>query len=716
MLTSDKYLITSALPYANGPLHIGHLAGAYINADIFARYLRLMDKEVVFVCGSDEHGAAITMKARKEGKSPEEIVDFYHAQFTDTFDKMGISFDEYYRTSDFLHHKTSSEFFKKLYDQGNFSEKSSLQYFDEKEQQFLADRYIVGECPKCSFQEAYGDQCESCGTTLSPTELINPRSTISGSVPVLKETVHWYLPLDENADWLKDFIELGTIDGISHHDPSEWKSHVLGQCRSWIDGGLLPRAMTRDLDWGVDVPKEIPGSSGKKLYVWLDAPIGYISATQTWAQKNNKNWEDYWKNDETSIVHFIGKDNIVFHCLIFPTLLKLHGGYNLPVNVPANQFMNLEGKKISTSRGWAIWVHEYLEDFPGKEDVLRYSLIKSMPESKDSEFTWKGFQEYNNSELVNNLANFVNRVVVLVNKYYEGVVPEFDEDISFISNKGEDGMPGFHDSELLDVFDQCANLCSHISKYEFREGLKSVMELSSMGNQILQFNEPWILIKEDPEAVKAVLNLCVQYLATLSIIVQPFLPFTSNKLRGLLNLPPLSGQGEMVEMMDSLSEGFHLVKAGHKISQPNHLFDRIDDETIQRQIEKLLGTTNDSTPLIQEKPQPVSTKNSISFDSFQNMDLRVGEVITAEKVLKADKLLKITLDMGFETRTVVSGIAEYYSPEEVVGKKVVVLSNLEPRKIRGIVSKGMILMASDKERGLIFVQPQGDCSNGSVIS
>jgi methionyl-tRNA synthetase len=715
MLTSEKYLITSALPYANGPLHIGHLAGAYLNADIFARYLRLMGKEVVFVCGSDEHGAAITMKARKEGKSPKEIVDFYHKQFQDTFQKMGISFDEYYRTSDVLHHQVSSDFFKKLYDQKNFTEKTSLQYFDEVEEQFLADRYIMGECPKCSFKEAYGDQCESCGSTLSPTELIHPKSTISGATPVLKETVHWYLPLDENSDWLKEYIELGQLDGISHHDPSDWKAHVLGQCKSWIEGGLQPRAMTRDLDWGVDVPKEIPGSQGKKLYVWLDAPIGYISATQYWAQKSSKHWEDFWKGKDASIVHFIGKDNIVFHCLIFPTLLKLHGEFNLPVNVPANQFMNLEGRKISTSRGWAIWVHEYLEEFPGKEDVLRYAMIKNMPENRDSEFTWKGFQEYNNNELVNNLANFVNRVVVLVNKYYDGVVPEFDEDCSFVSNKGEDGMPGFHDSELLDIFDQCSNLCSHLGRYEFREGLKSVMELSSMGNQILQFNEPWSLIKEDPEAVKAVLNLCIQYLAVLSVGMYPFLPFTSNKLRDLLNLEPLQGKGELMETMDALAEGFHLIKAGHKISKPNHLFERIDDETIRLQIEKLMGTQAPIQDSVEQTASVIS-KKPISFDDFSKLDLRVGQILAAEKVPKADKLLKLTVDMGFETRTVVSGISTYFSPEEVLGKKVVVLNNLEPRKIRGIESKGMILMAEDQEKGLLFVEPDPLCSNGSTIS
>lgn len=721
MLNSKRYLVTSALPYANGPLHIGHLSGAYLNADIYVRYLRLMGKDVLFICGSDEHGAAITMRARKEGITPREIIDKYHEQFQSTFKRIGISFDEYFRTSEPLHHQTSSDFFLNLYRNGKFEEQSSMQYFDEEAGQFLADRYIIGTCPKCNHPEAYGDQCEKCGSTLSPTELINPKSTLSGSTPVLKETSHWYLPLDKHQDWLKDYIENGKVDGKQHHDPGDWKPHVIGQCKSWLDGGLQPRAMTRDLDWGVDVPREIPDSEGKKLYVWLDAPIGYISATKNWAAINDKNWEDYWKNEDSAIIHFIGKDNIVFHCLIFPTLLKSHGEYSLPVNVPANQFMNLEGRKISTSKGWAIWVHEYLDEFPGKEDVLRYAMIKNMPETRDSEFTWRGFQEYNNNELVNNLANFVNRVMVLTNKYYNGSVPDFNEDASFVSNRGVDDMPGFHDSELLDLYDKIAEIADHLGKFDFREGMRTVMEISSMGNQILQFNEPWKLIKEDPDTVSAIINICLQYVTALSVVLKPFLPFTSDRMRGMLNLEPLSGQSDLVTIMDSLAEGFSVLAIDHKVGEPQHLFDRIDDDTISEQMQKLMETDRiqkqmQSSDEDEEKVfKPV--KDLIDFNRFSSVDLRVGEIISAEKVKKADKLLHLEVDLGFEIRSIVSGIAEFHAPDTIIGQKVVVVTNLEVRKIKGIESKGMILMAETPEGKLDFVLPAGEkVPPGSIIS
>lgn len=718
MLNSKRYLVTSALPYANGPLHIGHLSGAYLNADIFVRYLRLMGKDVTFICGSDEHGAAITMRARKEGITPREIIDKYHSQFQRTFKRMGISFDEYFRTSDPLHHQTSSDFFLNLYHKGKFEEKSSLQYFDEEAGQFLADRYIVGTCPKCNHPEAYGDQCEKCGSTLSPTELISPKSALSGSTPVLKETSHWYLPLDKHEEWLKDFIENGKVDGREHHDPKDWKPHVTGQCKSWLDGGLQPRAMTRDLDWGVDVPKEIPGSEGKKLYVWLDAPIGYISATQNWAARTNRKWEDYWKSDDTALIHFIGKDNIVFHCLIFPALLKSHGEYCLPVNVPANQFMNLEGRKISTSKGWAIWVHEYLDEFAGKEDVLRYAMIKNMPEARDSEFTWKGFQEYNNNELVNNLANFVNRVFVLTHKYYNGIVPDFDEDASFISNRGADDMPGFHDSELLDLYDKIAEVTDNLGRFEFREGMKTVMEISSMGNQILQFNEPWKMIGEDPDTVKAVINICLQYVTALSVVLKPFLPFTSDKIRQMLKLKPLDGQSDLVIVMDNLAEGLPVLDANHTIGEPVHLFDRIDDATIQKQVYKLTETDRlqNQPPAQESAGLSVPVKEEIDFNRFSSIDLRVGEIIKAERVKKADKLLHLEVSLGFETRTIVSGIAEFYNPDNITGQKVVVVTNLAGRKIKGIESKGMILMAETPEGKLEFVQVPSEVPPGSTIS
>ncbi len=706
-----RYLITAALPYANGPLHIGHLAGAYLSSDIYSRYLRLYGKEVVFVCGSDEHGAAITIKALKEKKEPQEIVDRYHELFKDTFLKMGVSFDYYDRTTSKEHHETSQDFFRTLYEKGEFIEEVSDQYYDIEANQFLADRYIKGTCPKCSYDGAYGDQCENCGSSLSPTELINPISTLTGTTPSLKQTSHWYLPLDKYEAWLTEWINYGEVEGEKLHYPEDWKNHVLGQCKSWLETGLKPRSMTRDLNWGVNVPKEIPGSAGKKLYVWLDAPIGYISSTKKWAKQNNKDWKLYWQDEETALIHFIGKDNIVFHCIIFPAILKAHGDYILPLNVPANQFMNLEGDKISTSRNWAVWVHEYLEDFPQGADSLRYSMIKNMPEQKDSEFTWKTFQDANNNELVNNLANFVNRVIVLSNKYYDGLVPEFDEDLDIIGCSEEDEI-SYHDSEILRLFDSLDELCHHIRKFDFRSALSMVMEMSSQGNQLLQFNEPWKNVKEDPENVKVVMNLMLQYVYAIGISVRPFLPFTSDKIMKLLNLSPLKESGELLELCNMLSEGDVPLKTGHKVAEPDHLFSRIPDEVIQVQIDKLMKTKEGNEVQLESTP----VKETIAFEDFLKVDLRSATIIEAEKVAKTDKLLQLTLDLGFEKRTVVSGIAKDFKAEDIIGQRVTLLANLAPRKIKGIESNGMILMAENSDGSLKFVQPDSKAENGSSIA
>ena len=713
-----RYLVTSALPYANGPLHIGHLSGAYLSADIYVRFLRLMDKDVVFIGGSDENGAAITIKARKEGITPEVLVEKYHRMFVDAFQKMGISFDVYHRTSSELHHKTAQEFFLDMNKKGVFEEKESEQYFDEKEQHFLADRYIKGTCPKCSYEEAYGDQCEKCGTSLSPMDLINPISVLSNEKPVLKTTKHWYLPLDKDEKWLRGFISGGILDGNEHHDPTEWKTHVIGQCKSWLDGGLQPRAMTRDLDWGVDVPKEIPESDGKKLYVWMDAPIGYVSATKYWAEKNNKDWKPYWQDPETALIHFIGKDNIVFHCLIFPAILKAKGDYILPVNVPANQFMNLEGQKISTSRNWAVWVNEYIDEFPDQIDVLRYNLIRSMPEHKDSEFTWKNFQDTNNNELVNNLGNFVNRVIVLTNKFYNGIVPEFDQDSIFTGVWDQD-FGGLHETELLGLHDDLQELNIHLRRYDFRGALRILMDISSKGNQLLQNNEPWKIIEEEPETVQALMNLLLQIITALSIALRPFLPFTSDKIRKILNLPDFKEQGEMLEMLDSLSLGDLLIEPGHKIGKPEHLFSRIEDDTIKKQIDKL----NSGKP-IEEKPIDTSsltseilkaTPNYIEYDDFAKLDIRTGIILQAEKIKGSDKLLKLLVDIGSEKREVVSGIAEQYEAESVLNKKIILLANLKPRKIKGIESNGMILMAENADGKISFISSEFNFHNGSQV-
>ena len=707
MKVFNKYLVTSALPYANGPLHIGHLAGAYLPADIYVRFLRMTGKDVAFICGSDEHGAAITMRAIKDNTTPQEVVDRYHNLFQDTFHKLGISFDKYHRTSSDIHHKTSQDFFRTLYDKDIFEEKENEQYFDPKANMFLADRYIKGTCPKCGYEEAYGDQCERCGSSLSPTELIDPISVLTGEKPELRTTRHWFLPLNKFEEWLRVWIEEGEDEGKFSHYPDEWKNHVLGQCKSWLDGGLVPRSMTRDLDWGVDVPSEIEGSEGKKLYVWMDAPIGYISATKEWAEENNKDWKDYWQSDETQLIHFIGKDNIVFHCLIFPVILKAHGNYTLPYNVPANQFMNLEGQKISTSRNWAVWAHEYVEDFPEQIDELRYCLIKNMPELKDSEFTWKNFQDANNNELVANLANFFNRMMVLVNKYYEGKCPEIDEDQSFIGSQGDEYE--YPETEMIILHDQLQEVGELIRKFDFRGAMKKIMDISSLGNQLLQYNEPWKLIKEDPLTVKTIMGVGLQYATALSFAVRPFLPKTSDKMRRMLNLPALKEDGAWEQALNDLCEGELLIKPGHQIDKPFHLFSRIDDQVIEAQVDKLKA----EEPQEEEMENPI--KPEISFDDFTKLDLRTAVVLECTKVPKADKLLQLTLDLGFEKRTVVSGIAEHFSPEEVIGKRVTLLANLAPRKIRGVESRGMILMAED-EKGLKFVSCPADMGPGFSIS
>ena len=676
MTDFKRTLITTALPYANGPIHIGHLAGVYVPADIYARYLRLKNEDVIMVGGSDEHGVPITLKAKNEGIMPQDVVDKFHKIIKESFQKFGISFDVYSRTSAKIHHETASEFFKKLYDEGKFVEKTSEQYYDEENQQFLADRYIIGTCPKCSFEKAYGDQCESCGTSLSPTELINPTSMISGNQPVLKETKHWYLPLDEYEPWLKEWI----LEGHK-----EWKPNVYGQVKSWIDSGLQPRAVTRDLQWGVPVP--VDEAEGKVLYVWFDAPIGYISATK----ELTEDWETYWKDPEPRMLHFIGKDNIVFHCIIFPSMLKAEGTFNLPENVPANEFLNLENDKISTSRNWAVWLHEYLEEFPGKEDVLKYVLTANAPETKDNDFTWKDFQNRNNNELVAVLGNFVNRALVLTHKYYDGKIPECGKLSDF-------------DKETLE---QIGKIKSEVEKsldsFRIREALKYAMDLARLGNKYLADEEPWKVIKTNPERVKTILNVSLQISANLTIILEPFLPFSMNKLRGFLNL----------EKLDWLKLGdTGLLAAGHEINKPELLFEKIEDSVIEAQLQKLLDARK-ANELAEAKATPA--KESIEFDDFGKMDIRVGTVIEAEKVAKTKKLLKLKVDTGIDKRTVVSGIAEFYKPEDLIGKQVSILVNLEPKKLRGIESQGMILCAENADGSLSIVEPDKNVKNGAEI-
>jgi methionyl-tRNA synthetase len=707
-----RYIITAALPYANGPLHIGHLAGAYLSSDIFARYLRLMGKDVAFVCGSDEYGAAITIRAKKEGTTPREIVDKNHAIIKDSFEKLGISLDIYHRTTEPIHTETAQDFFKTVYDKNTFIEETTEQYFDEETQQFLADRYIIGTCPNCSNEEAYGDQCEKCGSTLSPTELINPRSTLSGATPVLKTTKHWYIPLggesevgSENEAWLKDWI----IEGNGR--TQKWKNNVLGQAKSWLQEGLRPRSITRDLDWGIPVPLETEDAKGKVLYVWFDAPIGYISATKQWAADNGKDWKDYWQSEDSQLIHFLGKDNIVFHTIIFPSMLRMHGDYILPTNVPANEFMNLEGRKLSTSKNWAVWVHEYLEDLPNKQDELRYAIIKNMPENKDSEFTWSGFQESVNNELVNNLANFVNRVVVFANKYFDGKTPAYDVNATFIGSNNEIITAA---AELKTLHQKLTELGQNIENYEFRQALTTLMEISSLGNQFLQYNEPWKLYKQEPdsEIIKITVNLGLQFTAALSVACRPFMPFTSDKLRALLNLPEITDNGEFTTLLADLESGNELVKVGHQISKPNHVFQRITDETVAAQVEKLEANLAASTPKITSY-EPV--KENCEFDDFMKLDFRTGTITAAEKIKKAKKLLQLTVDLGFEVRTIVSGIAEFYEPENVIGTQVVVVANLGEKKLRGVMSQGMILMAENDEGKLAFVSPESGFGNGFTV-
>lgn len=678
---AKRYTVTSALPYTNGPVHIGHLAGVYIPADIYVRYLRSNKKDVAFICGSDEHGVPITISAQKEGVTPQEIVDKYHKIIKDSFSNFGISFDIYSRTSSDTHKETASHFFTKLHKADKFIEKTSDQFYDEKNNQFLADRYIKGTCPKCGNEEAYGDQCEKCGSTLSSDELIHPKSALTGETPVKKATSHWYLPLDQYEDWLKKWIL---------EDHKEWKKNVYGQCKSWLESGLKPRAVTRDLDWGVPVPVE--GATGKVLYVWFDAPIGYISATKEWAKKNNKNWEDYWKNEETELVHFIGKDNIVFHCVIFPAMLKAHGNYILPENVPANEFLNLEGDKISTSRNWAVWLHEYLEDFPEKQDVLRYTLCSNAPETKDNDFTWKDFQTKNNSELVGNLGNFINRALVLTQKYYGGEVPALGEILP-------------EDKDVLQVLKNTPGIISSSLKhFKFRDALDQLMDLSRAGNKYLAETEPWKLWKTNPERVHTILKIALEVVADLSILSEPFLPFTAKKLTDILSIDQLTWDNAGTS---------NLLRAGHKINKVSLLFEKIEDQEIEQQILKLENTKE--TNLASTKKKKSITKDMISFEDFTKLDIRVATIKKAEKVPKTDKLLKLEVDLGFETRTVVSGIAGSYEAKSVIGKQVTLLTNLAPRKIKGIESQGMILMASDNEGNLMFVNPDKEFIDGSEI-
>lgn len=724
-----RNLVTCALPYANGPVHIGHLAGVYVPADIYVRYLRMKGEDVLFVCGSDEHGVPITIKAKKEGVTPQDIVDRYHALIKSSFAGLGINFDIYSRTSSQVHAQMASDFFRKLYEDGKFIVKESEQYYDEQAKTFLADRYITGTCPRCGSEGAYGDQCEKCGATLSPDELINPKSALSGSALVKKATKHWYLPLDEYEKWLGEWI----LDGHK-----EWKTNVYGQCKSWIDGGLQPRAVSRDLDWGVPVPVE--GAEGKVLYVWFDAPIGYISNTKELLPQT---WEKWWKSQDTKLVHFIGKDNIVFHCIVFPSMLKAHGGYILPDNVPANEFLNLEGDKISTSRGWAVWLNEYLQELPGKEDVLRYVLCANAPETKDNDFSWKDFQTRNNSELVAIFGNFVNRAIVLTHKYFGGRVPA-------------DLKPESIDAETLAQIPQIVSeIEENISSYKFREALKAAMNLARLGNKYLTDTEPWKVAKNDLDRTASILNVSLQICAALGIVFEPFLPFSAEKLRRMLNVGVIAGtdhrageegscgvnifkSGECAalhtigsvdapESFEGLSLSWNdlfsarILPAGHEIGQAQLLFEKIEDEMIAPQIERLEAIRKareeaEATAAAAEAAAKVEPqKEECSFEDFEKMDIRTATVLEAERVPKTDKLLKLTIDTGIDTRTIVSGIAEYYSPEEMVGKQICILANLAPRKIRGIESKGMILMARQGDGKMRFVTPAETLNNGAQI-
>lgn len=680
-MTFKRYTITAALPYANGPVHIGHLAGCYLPADIYVRYLRSKGGDVKFICGSDEHGVPITIKAKKEGITPQQVVDKYHKIMDDAFREFGVSFDIYSRTSSKTHHETASEFFRTLYDKGVFREEVTEQYFDEKANQFLADRYIVGTCPKCGNENAYGDQCEKCGSSLSPTELINPHSMLSGEKPVLKSTKNWFLPLDKMQPEIEKYID-------SH---KEWKSNVFGQCKSWLNAGLQPRAMTRDLDWGVKVPVE--GAEGKVLYVWFDAPIGYISATKELFE-GKPGWEKYWRDKDTKLVHFIGKDNIVFHCIIFPAMLMAEGSFILPDNVPANEFLNLEGDKISTSRNWAVWLHEYLIDFKDKQDVLRYTLCANAPETKDNDFTWKDFQAKNNNELVAILGNFVNRTLVLTNKYYNGKVPVAAE---------------YTSSDILllkEISQYPAKIAASIEQFRFREALSELMNLARLGNKYLADNEPWTLIKTDEKRVQTVMNLSLQISANLAVLMEPFLPFTSRKLSAMLNL------NTGLKWNDATRTD--LLLPGHQTGTPSLLFEKIEDDKIIAQVQKLEDSKKQNEAANSAAVEPA--KPETSFDDFSKMDIRIGTILEAERVPKTDKLLKLLIDTGIDRRTVVSGIAGSYKPEEIIGQQVSILVNLAPRKIKGIESQGMILMAENNKGELSFVAPtKSDMNNGGAV-
>ncbi len=683
MSTPKRYTITAALPYTNGPIHIGHLAGVYVPADIYARFLRANGKEVAYICGSDEHGVAIPMRAKKEGVSPKDIIDKYHGIIKKSFADFGISFDNYSRTSAEIHHKTASEFFKKLHQEGEFVEEVSEQLYDEQADQYLADRFVIGTCPKCGNEESYGDQCEKCGTSHNATDLINPKSAITGNTPTLRETKHWFLPLDKHEAFLKEWI----LEGHKN----DWKPNVLGQVKSWIDDGLRPRAVTRDLDWGIPVP--VAGADGKVLYVWFDAPIGYISSTKEWAENVGKNWEDYWKKEDTKLVHFIGKDNIVFHCIIFPAMLKAHGNYILPENVPANEFLNLEGNKLSTSKNWAVWLHEYLEEFPDQQDVLRYTLTANAPENKDNDFTWKDFQAKNNNELVAIFGNFINRVVVLTNKYYQGVIPAPNE----FTEVDEDTLSQLKEFPRI--------ISKSLERYRFREASQEMMNLARLGNKYLADEEPWKVIKQDEERVKTIMYVALQIAAGLAVVSEPFLPFTAAKLTAMLGIKELLS-------WQAVTENKELLTPNHVINKATLLFAKIEDKTIQVQLDKLEATKKANEQANKTiEPQ----KDTISFDDFTKMDIRVGTIVAAEKVAKTKKLLKLTVDVGIDTRTIVSGIAESFAPEDIIGQQVNVLCNLAPRKLRGVESQGMILMADTPDGKLTFVAPKETVENGVQV-
>ena len=684
MSAPKRYTITAALPYTNGPIHIGHLAGVYVPADIYARYLRLIGKDVAYISGSDEHGAAIPMRAKKEGVSPQVIIDKYHGIIKKSFIDFGISFDNYSRTSSKIHHETASDFFTKMYNDGEFIEEVSAQLYDAEANQFLADRFVVGTCPKCGFEESYGDQCESCGTSHNATDLINPKSAITGNIPTVKETKHWFLPLDKHEDFLRKWI----LEGHK----KDWKPNVYGQVKSWVEDGLRPRAVTRDLDWGIPVPLE--GADGKVLYVWFDAPIGYISSTKEWAAREGKNWEDYWKKEDTKMVHFIGKDNIVFHCIIFPSMLKAHGDYILPDNVPANEFLNLEGNKLSTSKNWAVWLHEYLEEFPNQQDVLRYTLTANAPESKDNDFTWKDFQAKNNNELVAIFGNFINRVVVLTNKYYNGIVPAPND----FSEIDEDVLAAIKEFPLT--------IGKSIERYRFREASQELMSLARLGNKYLADEEPWKVIKLDEERVKTIMYVALQISAALAVVSEPFLPFSATKLKNILNINASLSWGDV-------TENTVLLPATHQINKAELLFSKIEDKEIEAQVEKLAATK-----IANEQENKVTTpqKETIEFEDFTKLDIRVGTILEAEKVAKTKKLLKLKVDVGIDIRTIVSGIAESFSPEEIIGLQVSVLVNLAPRKIRGVESQGMILMTDTPDGKLAFVAPTKEVKNGQAVS